>query len=483
VSLTTSPIPFNLSLVSADAKLNLDFQEKEIKVDYNSSNEDYSDDGDEDVESYRPGGYHPVQIGEIYNKRYLVVEKMGWGHFSTVWMCRDTSSPSNSFVAMKIQKSASHYREAAYDEIELLRSVKNSSTNESFLKEFTTNPEVSSGVVLLLDHFEHTGPNGKHVCMIFEMLGENLLKVIKNYDYRGISVPVVQNLTRQICLGLDFLHRQCGIIHTDLKPENILIAIPPPPPSDLFVKSLIEQQSTKTSIQEKKKKTKGKRKKMAESIKQMTSSEPKQILGVEGMSPEQKKKLKKKMKKKRQRARKNEKGNGKKKTNKATEENHLYPVDELREMALMEKASEPLGYPILTHSDDEVDEDNLDDEDEEEDLNRLETSCRTLDSLSPKNPRSVEETKLSLLPRSSFQWLTPNLFAAMNIRTVELGSTSLESLPSREDNYPTILPSPIRLSYPSTLQADPEFFKIVPATSGIWDLISPVGQSSIHMVR
>jgi serine/threonine-protein kinase SRPK3 len=26
-------------------------------------------------------------------------------------------------------------------------------------------------------------------------------------------------------LGLDYLHRECGIIHTDLKPENVLIEI------------------------------------------------------------------------------------------------------------------------------------------------------------------------------------------------------------------------------------------------------------------
>ena len=35
------------------------------------------------------GGYHPVEIGDIYNGRYHVIRKLGWGHFSTVWLCRD----------------------------------------------------------------------------------------------------------------------------------------------------------------------------------------------------------------------------------------------------------------------------------------------------------------------------------------------------------------------------------------------------------
>ena len=35
------------------------------------------------------GGYHRVLIGDKFNDRYLVVEKLGWGHFSTVWLAKD----------------------------------------------------------------------------------------------------------------------------------------------------------------------------------------------------------------------------------------------------------------------------------------------------------------------------------------------------------------------------------------------------------
>ena len=38
---------------------------------------------------YMAGGYHPVQIGDVYNKCYCVIRKLGWGHFSTVWLCWD----------------------------------------------------------------------------------------------------------------------------------------------------------------------------------------------------------------------------------------------------------------------------------------------------------------------------------------------------------------------------------------------------------
>eukprot|EP00629_Pelagomonadales_sp_RCC1024_P002872 CAMPEP_0119284364 /NCGR_PEP_ID=MMETSP1329-20130426/30167_1 /TAXON_ID=114041 /ORGANISM="Genus nov. species nov., Strain RCC1024" /LENGTH=111 /DNA_ID=CAMNT_0007285041 /DNA_START=28 /DNA_END=360 /DNA_ORIENTATION=+ len=43
----------------------------------------------EGSEGYRVGGYHPVSVGDVFHGRYRVLEKLGWGHFSTVWMCAD----------------------------------------------------------------------------------------------------------------------------------------------------------------------------------------------------------------------------------------------------------------------------------------------------------------------------------------------------------------------------------------------------------
>lgn len=78
-------------------------------------------------------------------------------------------------------------------------------------------------VVKLLDHFKHSGPNGQHVCMVFEYLGDNLLTLIKYSDYRGIPLHMVKEICFHILVGLDYLHRQLSIIHTDLKPENVLL--------------------------------------------------------------------------------------------------------------------------------------------------------------------------------------------------------------------------------------------------------------------
>ena len=169
---------------------------------------------EEDSEDYCKGGYHPVHVGETYNNgKYVVVRKLGWGHFSTVWLSRDTSSGKH--VALKVVRSAAHYTETAIDEIKLLNKVVQANPNHPGRRY----------VVSLLDSFEHKGPNGVHVCMVFEVLGENLLGLIKRWNHRGIPMPLVKQITKQVLLGLDYLHRECGIIHTDLKPENVLIEI------------------------------------------------------------------------------------------------------------------------------------------------------------------------------------------------------------------------------------------------------------------
>ncbi|CAN4118145.1 unnamed protein product [Withania somnifera] len=183
------------------------YGEEEVMVEENTDDCTSEDEGTDD---YRRGGYHAVRVGDTFKSgRYVVQSKLGWGHFSTVWLAWDTLM--SQFVALKVQKSAQHYMEAALDEITILKQIAEGDSDGE------------KGVVKLLDHFKHSGPNGQHVCMVFEYLGDNLLSLIKYTDYRGLSIHMVKEICFHVLVGLDYLHRQFSIIHTDLKPENVLL--------------------------------------------------------------------------------------------------------------------------------------------------------------------------------------------------------------------------------------------------------------------
>ncbi|KAJ3692882.1 hypothetical protein LUZ60_011977 [Juncus effusus] len=172
-----------------------------------SSSEEEEDEG---MEGYRKGGYHAVRVGDRFSAgRYVAQRKLGWGNFSTVWLAYDTLS--SRFVAIKIQKSATEYSEAALHEIQLLTEISKG------------DPTSSKCVITLLDHFKHRGPNGTHHCLVTEFLGDSLLNLIRHNRKKGLPLNHVKQICRSILTGLNYLHNELHIMHTDLKPENVLL--------------------------------------------------------------------------------------------------------------------------------------------------------------------------------------------------------------------------------------------------------------------
>ncbi|CAG8594759.1 13081_t:CDS:2, partial [Acaulospora morrowiae] len=344
---------------------------------------------EEDLEDYCKGGYHPVKINDVFNEgRYTVVRKLGWGHFSTVWLAKDNRL--NRHVALKVVKSAPHYTETALDEIKLLQKI------------VDANPEAPGRkhVVELLDHFHHRGPNGTHVCMVFEVLGENLLSLIKRYNHRGVPAHLVKQITKQVLMGLDYMHRECGIIHTDLKPENVLVCIDN---VEEVVRNELLSGAKPTALSSTKK---GNQLRITGSqpLSSPSSVSPTTSQSTQGMSKSQKKKLKLKLKKK------------------AVKEPPQSGVgtdnDNDEEIEGLNRNDERIG------DDSEIYENHSPRESTTDTLERNLNDISLVDSTSYQNSSSsivtsTSQAKLTRKPSSSTKWTTPD---TITVKIADLGN-------------------------------------------------------------
>ncbi|KAG6460840.1 hypothetical protein O3G_MSEX012246 [Manduca sexta] len=66
-----------------------------------------------------------------------------------------------------------------------------------------------------------------HLCLVFELLSYNLYDLLRNTNFRGVSLNLTRKFAQQLCTALLFLSQpELNIIHCDLKPENILLCNP-----------------------------------------------------------------------------------------------------------------------------------------------------------------------------------------------------------------------------------------------------------------
>ncbi|TGJ78567.1 hypothetical protein E0Z10_g10195 [Xylaria hypoxylon] len=170
---------------------------------------------DEGDDVYEPGGFHPVYIGDVYNSRYKILNKIGYGGYSTVWVIEDLQSQTNDqreFLALKVLRADCYGTEHDIFEREILSHLRDGSRNLLGYKYVTH----------LVDDFEHEGPNGKHVCLVFQLYGETLRSFGTWFDESMIPTAVMRIFTFQLLCALDFAHEH-GVIHTDIQPSNIFV--------------------------------------------------------------------------------------------------------------------------------------------------------------------------------------------------------------------------------------------------------------------
>jgi serine/threonine protein kinase len=91
----------------------------------------------------------------------------------------------------------------------------------------------SQHITILLDEFQHEGPNGKHQCLVSEAMGATVASFMEELPENkpkmyGKVERYPKWMAKKILLhalrGLSVLHRN-GVVHGDFQPGNILFSI------------------------------------------------------------------------------------------------------------------------------------------------------------------------------------------------------------------------------------------------------------------
>ena len=160
--------------------------------------------GCEDLEGYRPRGYHPIIIGDVFEERYHVTHKLGMGGRATVWLARDMLS--KTWVAVKVMMADS--------------TSKDQEMNQHLQKALGS--EGCSPIVPLLDSFGIDGPNGRHLCLIFALSGPSLASLRRRLI--KIRPDVARSLALKLLKALAEIH-EAGVVLGDLSTANVLLRV------------------------------------------------------------------------------------------------------------------------------------------------------------------------------------------------------------------------------------------------------------------
>ncbi|PYI10620.1 kinase domain protein [Aspergillus sclerotiicarbonarius CBS 121057] len=171
---------------------------------------------EETLPHYQAAHYYPVRIGDVYHARYKVAGKLGYGAYSTSWLCRDLqcATPSPIYTVLKVSTCLPDYPTATDRELrvyEHLAKVDSSHPGQSLIRQ-------------LDDSFDLPGPSGTHRCLVLQPMNMTLLEMMR-MNPRPFDLPLLKMTVKRLLLALDFLHTEAEVIHTDLKTDNLMLSL------------------------------------------------------------------------------------------------------------------------------------------------------------------------------------------------------------------------------------------------------------------
>ncbi|KIM91302.1 hypothetical protein PILCRDRAFT_520 [Piloderma croceum F 1598] len=174
------------------------------------------------------GYYSSAVVGHRLGQ-YKIVRKLRWARASSIWLCVDTAAPHKTYVAVKILSA--HATGCI---------VGGLSTEYNVFRRIESANPCHPGFAhcLAIQHcFTVHSSAGGHICFVTDVLGPNMMTLRSAQPNQTFPMSVAKRIIKQILLSVDYLHRECGYIHTDIKADNVLASLPDPivPQIDKYV--------------------------------------------------------------------------------------------------------------------------------------------------------------------------------------------------------------------------------------------------------
>ncbi|KAI9662922.1 MAG: hypothetical protein M1821_007969 [Bathelium mastoideum] len=178
--------------------------------------------------------YYPVKIGDIFKNRYRVIAKLGYGAQSTVWLAQDERS--KQYTSLKVCVQDDTRMSPTVNEVKMLQRL-------AKVAQGNDHPGILS-TRLARDIFEVSGPTGRHYCIATDAQGNSLRTLQESFTDAKLPKLLVRSTIHRLFLALNWLHADCGVIHTDLSPANVLMETE----DETIFKDIEDQESRDPSV-------------------------------------------------------------------------------------------------------------------------------------------------------------------------------------------------------------------------------------------
>ncbi|TVY45143.1 Serine/threonine-protein kinase [Lachnellula subtilissima] len=188
---------------------------------------------EEKFDDFKKGIYYPVNIGDVFASKYQVVEKLGFGVSSTVWLARDLQLHSYATLKIFIREGVDP------EEFNIYKSLSAGNVSHPGHRHVRNALEV----------FTIPRQGGDHKCLVQKPMWDSFRDLLdRNPTHRFTKVLLRAGLS-QLLLALDYLHSECKLVHTDIKADKILIEIDDQDILDSFVNAELKSPSPRKIVE------------------------------------------------------------------------------------------------------------------------------------------------------------------------------------------------------------------------------------------